>query len=413
MFKKSQEIFDILFEGVSEGIVVVNKEQTIVAVNSAAEKMFGYQKGELENQVLTKLIPSKYHHNHGPLFSNFMDNSVSRKMGQGRDLYGITKNNTEFPVEVGLNPFKIYDTSLVMAIVIDVSVRKENEKKIEILNSQLEKKIKERTFELNNTIKELQKLNLIYEQEITKRVAAENKIKIALKKEIELNELKTKFLSLVSHEFKTPLSGILTSTILLEKYKLTEQQIKRDKHLKTISTKVHYLNNILNDFLSLERLDSDKINYNCTTFNLSKVINEVVYNANMHLKSGQKISIPENIDEYNLFQDEKILELALTNLINNAIKYSAEYNQIDIEINQKDESLIFKVIDRGIGIPKNDQKHIFNRYFRAENALNSPGTGIGLNIVKVHLENIGGKISFTSEESKGSIFKIELPIKKV
>ena len=250
------------------------------------------------------------------------------------------------------------------------------------------------------------------EEEIKKRVEVEKKLKSALKKEIELNDLKTKFLSLVSHEFKTPLSGILTSAILLEKYKLTEQQEKRDKHLNTITNKVRYLNNILNDFLSIERLDSGKINYKFTTFNLSKVINEVVYNSNMLLKSGQRIHIPRSIDEYVLQQDEKILELALSNLIHNAIKYSPENSEIKFKISKKGKNIIFKVKDHGIGIPEKDQKHLFNRYFRAENVLTYPGTGIGLNIAKVHLENLGGTLSFISKENKGSTFIIELPIIK-
>jgi K+-sensing histidine kinase KdpD len=162
---------------------------------------------------------------------------------------------------------------------------KKQEEEILQLNTQLEARIEERTKELNMTVAELQ-------DEVAKRTAAEKRIKSALKREKELNELKTKFLSMVSHEFKTPLSGILTSTILLSKYKLSEQQDKRDKHIQTIADKVHYLNNILNDFLSIERLDSGKENYKPTTFKLSKVINEVVYNANMLLKDGQKIVFP-------------------------------------------------------------------------------------------------------------------------
>jgi len=412
MFKKNHEIFNILFDAVSEGVIMVDVTQKIVAVNSSAESIFGYQKDELINKPLHILIPSKYHPNHESHFSGFMEKSSRRKMGMGRDLYGITKNKKEFPLEVGLNPFNIFGKTFIMALIIDISVRKETEKEIEMLNSQLEKKINERTSELNNKILQLKELNLNFEEEIKKRVAVEKKLKVALKKEIDLNDLKTQFLSLVSHEFKTPLSGILTSAILLEKYKLSEQQDKRDKHLKTISNKVHYLNNILNDFLSIERLDSSKINYKFTTFNLSKVINEVVYNSNMLLKSGQRINIPPNIDEYNLNQDEKILELALSNLIHNAIKYSPENTDIDLEINRKGKNIIFKVTDQGIGIPDKDQKHVFNRYFRAENVLTYPGTGIGLNIAKVHLKNLGGKIKFTSEATKGSTFIIKLPIIK-
>jgi hypothetical protein len=236
-------------------------------------------------------------------------------------------------------------------------------------------------------------------------------LKIALKKEIELNELKTKFLSLVSHEFKTPLSGILTSTMLLNKYTLTEQQDKRDKHINTITNIVNNLNNVLNDFLSVEKLEAGKVTYHFKTFKLSKVLNEVIYNSNMLLKDGQKIKYPENIDEISLHQDEKILELTLSNIVHNAIKYSPENGHIDIDISQNKQYTIFKIKDQGIGIPEADQKNIFNRYFRAENVLTIQGTGIGLNIVKNHIENLGGSLSFTSQENVGSTFTITLPNK--
>ena len=247
------------------------------------------------------------------------------------------------------------------------------------------------------------------EEENKKRIEAEKKTKKALKKEIELNELKTKFLSLVSHEFKTPLSGILTSTMLLGKYKLTEQQENRDKHIKTITDRVHYLNNILNDFLSIDKLETGKIKYNFSDFKLSKVLNEVVYNCNLLLKQGQKIKYPDNIDDMSLYQDEKIVELTLSNLIHNAIKYSPENTVIDIDVRQNYEKTTFNITDQGIGIPEKDQKNIFNRYFRAENALLTQGTGIGLNIVKTHLENLGGNIKFASEENKGTRFTVTVP----
>jgi PAS domain S-box-containing protein len=379
-----------------------------VSTNDSAEKMFGYAKSELINQDLNILIPQKYHSNHGAHFHGFMAHKESRQMGHGRDLFGARKDGSTFPVEAGLNPLDIDGETFVMALVIDISIRKKQEMELQQLNFQLEKKVEARTNELSNTVKELKIVNVERDAEIKKRIEAQDKISNALKKEKELNELKTKFLSLVSHEFKTPLSGILTSAMLLGKYKLTEQQERRDKHIKTISDKVHYLNNILNDFLSIEKLETGKINYKLSTFKLSKVINEVVYNSNMLLKEGQKINYPENIDEISLCQDEKTVELALSNLVHNAIKYSSENTLIDIYITQDDTNTIFKITDRGMGIPLKDQKRIFNRYFRAENALLTQGTGIGLNIVKSHLENLGGSISFISEENKGSTFTIIL-----
>ena len=412
MFEKNANLFNVLFNAASEGIIVVDEAQNIVEVNLAAEKMFGYEQGELLGKPLNILIPPHYKGAHPKHFKGFLEHSEQRQMGHGRDLYGIKKNGEQFPVEAGLNPFEMKGQRYVMSLIIDISVRKETQRQIYELNNELEGKIKVRTRELEESIEKLQNVNVSLEQEIRKRKLAENKMKNALQKEIELNELKTKFLSLVSHEFKTPLSGILTSVVLAGKYKLEEQQEKREKHFNTIKNKVHYLDNILNDFLSIERLETGKVNYKYTSFNLSKLVNEVVYNANVTLKSGQEIEYPQNIENITLLQDEKILELVLSNLLGNAIKYSPENTLIKFDIKINDKKILFEVTDQGMGIPEKDQKHIFERYFRAENALLNQGTGIGLNIAKVHLENLGGSIHFTSKENVGTTFSVELPLIK-
>ncbi|MCW9036687.1 MULTISPECIES: PAS domain-containing sensor histidine kinase [Altibacter] len=402
--EKKDTIFKLLSEAISEGIIIVNARQEVVASNGAANAMFGYEGDELIGQSLNLLIPKEYHKKHEGHFEAFVENSDKRQMGHGRDLYGLRKDGSVFPVEAGLNPFEINKSTYVMALVSDISVRKQQEKEIRVLNESLEQRIEQRTKELHSTIIELK-------DEVIKRKEAENKMKESLRKERELNELKTKFLSLVSHEFKTPLSGILTSATLARKYTQTEQQEKREKHLKTIQSKVKYLNNILDDFLSIERIETGKATYKFSEFPLSKVINEVIYDANMLLKDGQKINYPQNIDDIVIEFDEKILELILTNLINNAIKYSPEHTVIDVQIKLKKDDLSISITDEGMGIPEKEQKFIFNRYFRAENALLDQGTGIGLNIVKSHLENLGGTIVFSSKEHKGSSFTVVLPIK--
>ena len=412
MFDKNQNLFNVLFNAASEGIIVVNESQTIIASNVAADIMFGYEKGELVDKPLNILIPFKHQAAHPQHVKTFIKTTETRQMGHGRDLFGIKKNGELIPVEAGLNPFIIDGKRYVMSLIIDISVRKETQRQIKELNSELESKIKVRTQELEESIEKLQKLNRDLEEEVKRRKEAENKIKNALQKEKELNELKTKFLSLVSHEFKTPLSGILTSVMLAGKYQTTEQQEKREKHFNTIRNKVHYLDNILNDFLSIERLESGKVNYKFTEFSLSKLINEVVYNANVTLKSGQEINYPQNLEHVMLRQDEKILELVLSNLLSNAIKYSPENTQITLEVEVEETRIRFEITDQGMGIPEKDQKHIFERYFRAENALLNQGTGIGLNIAKVHLENLGGNIRFSSQENVGTTFIVELPIIK-
>ena len=408
LFHESEFVFNVLYEAVSEGVIVVDENQIIVAANSAAEKMFGYVKDELYEQHLNILIPSSAHKAHsmkGGHYDTFYKQSSARQMGINKDLLGVRKNGNTFPIEVGLNPFELHSKKFVMSILIDITNRKKSEDKIIELNAKLEEKISARTIELHKTVSDLK-------GEIEKRVKAESKLKRALKKEKELNELKTKFLSLVSHEFKTPLSGILNASVLIGKYTTSEVQDKRDKHLLTIKNKVYYLNGILNDFLSIERLESGKVKYKLTNFKLSKVVNEVVYNANMLLKSGQRINYPLNIDDLTIYQDEKIIELVLSNLLNNAIKYSPENTTIDFKIKLKSNQYIFEIQDQGIGIPFEDQKHIFERYFRAENALTNEGTGIGLNIVKGHLESLGGSIEFISVKDRGTTFTVKLPLIK-
>jgi len=287
------------------------------------------------------------------------------------------KNGTSYPVEVHLQSSTLGDQKVIVAIILDISDRK-------YYTQKLEKTVAERTEQL----------------------------KKALEREKELNELKSKFLSLVSHEFKTPLSGILNSATLVGKYQREDQQDKREKHLKTIMGGVQHLTNILDDFLSIERMEKGKEVYYLSDFSLSKLVNEVVYNSNMLLKNGQRINYPHNIEDVTIHQDQRIVALTLTNLLHNAIKYSPEDTEIDLKVDLSEDKITFQIKDEGIGISKKDHKHIFDRYFRSENVLLTQGTGIGLNIVKTHLENLGGRIYFTSAENQGSTFTVELPIER-
>ncbi len=285
------------------------------------------------------------------------------------------KDGSTYPVEVHLQSSKVGEQCLMSSVILDITDKREYTHK-------LEKKVAERTIQLQN----------------------------ALSREKELNELKSKFLSMVSHEFKTPLSAILTSATLVGKYASTDTQEKREKHLNSIISGVHHLTSILDDFLSVERLEKGEDFYKYTNFTLSKVVNEVLYNANLMLKKGQRINYPMNIEEVSICQDEKIMQLILTNLLNNAIKYSPVDTEIDLLIKFWDHSVQFEIIDRGMGIPEKDQKHIFERNFRAGNILTTQGTGIGLSIVKTHAENLGGQVYFNSKENTGSKFTVVFPI---
>ncbi len=412
MFNTPEKIvFETLFEAISEAVVVVDEFQKIRIVNSSFEKIYGYDKDELLEKSLEILIPEKYKKRYISYFKSFFSYQKKRKMGQGDDLYALHKNKNIFPIEMGLNPFEMQGELYVMILIVDITARKQKNLEILRLNTKLENIVKERTRRLSDTVEKLEKMNQQLDEENKKRIDAENKAKITLKKERDLNELKTKFLSMVSHEFKTPLTGISISTMLLQKYSLTEQQKKREKYISIINSKVHYLNNILNNFLSIEKLEKKEIRYDITTFHIKSVIDEVVNGANLLFKEGQEIVCTSNFDDISVSQDQKIVELTLSNLIGNAIKYSSENTTIFIAVAQDDKNTTIRIIDKGFGIPKKDQKNIFKRYFRAENVLLIEGTGIGLNIVKKHLKNLGGKIDFKSEQNVGTTFTVTIPNK--
>ena len=364
------KIFD---ESLNEIYVFDTQTLKFVNVNYGAQKNIGYTLDELKLMTPLDIKPNYNEKQFRKRIDGLLNENVNKIE---LETIHLRKDGTTYPVNIHLQRSQLGDRDVFVAIILDITEQKN-------YTERLEKTVELRTEEL----------------------------KTALNAEKEHNELKTKFLTLVSHEFKTPLSSILTSAMLMGKYKLETQQQKRDKHIEIINDRVHYLNNILNDFLSVEKLEKGRIKYSPNTFKLSKIVNEVIYNANMLLKEGQKISYPENIDELSLHQDEKTIELILSNLVYNSIKYSPENTTIYIDINQYKNDTEFIVKDSGIGIPEKDQKNIFNRYFRAENVLLTQGTGIGLNIVKKHLENLGGTISFKSKENVGTTFTISIPNK--
>ncbi|WP_318312794.1 sensor histidine kinase [Flagellimonas crocea] len=374
--KKAEQTIDYWFQIFNESlneIYVFDAESFIfINVNRGAQLNLGYNLNELSRMSVMDIKPEVSQEVMKRLISPLLS---KRKEKVIFETVHRRKDGTLYPVEVHLQLSFIGKRQVCVAIVLDITERKN-------YTQQLENTVDERTHQL----------------------------KEALQAEKKLNELKTKFLSLVSHEFKTPLTSILTSTSLLSKYTETEQQEKRNKHITTIKSKVKYLDNILTDFLSIERLDLGKVNYTITKFPLSKLVNEVVYDSNTLLKEGQRIQYPVDIDGIVLEFDEKILALSLSNLVHNAIKYSPENTDIELNVHQEGDQLKIDVVDKGLGIPPEDQPFIFDRYFRATNVLTVQGTGIGLNIVRQHMHNLNANVTFTSEMGRGSTFTLYIPI---
>lgn len=291
-----------------------------------------------------------------------------------------------------------------------------NIKRIRQLNQELEKRVAARTEALSMAMRSMEKTNQELQSQIQEREKVEQKlresqeeIRQALHKERELNELKSRFVSMASHEFRTPLGTILSSVNLIRRYPETEQQDKREKHINRIKSAVANLNNILNDFLSVDKLDSGAVHTHVQQFDLADFINEVIEEMRPNCKNGQHIVFDTNGSIFQFTTDKQMLHNILINLLSNAIKYSGEGSKIDLHAKLADEGLHITVRDYGIGIPEKEQNHLFERFFRANNVTNIQGTGLGLNIVKRYIDLLGGSISFQSEESKGTSFTIIIP----
>src|SRR5215213_55258 len=217
---------------------------------------------------------------------------------------------------------------------------------------------------------------------------------------------------MASHEFRTPLSTVLSSASLLAKYTTSEDQAKRARHIEKIKGSVKHLNDLLEDFLSLGKLDEGKVGATFTEFNLPEVVQDTVDEMRGLLKKDQQINY-QYMGEEKIDSDKKLIKNVLINLISNAIKFSDESRTIHINSNVKGGIAVISVRDEGIGISDEDQKHLFSSFFRGKNAVNIQGTGLGLHIVKRYLDLLGGEVNVHSELQKGTTITLTLPVKQI
>ena len=397
-----------LFENATEGIILTNGKGFIVLANPAAERMFGYTARELENLPVEVLIPANFRTGHKSLREGFHKKPSNRSMGAGRDLFALKKNGDEFPVEISLSYYKKDDELFVIAFIVDITLRKEVEQnlvkkqnelekvtfEIRKLNTELEKKVDERTHILKEALERLEQ--------------SQTELHEALDKEKQLNEIKSRFVSLASHEFRTPLSAVLSSAALISKYTKDDDQEKRDKHIGRIKDSVKHLNDILEDFLSLGKLDEGRIVTDPGEFNLKEMMDETLADVKVVLKPGQQFNFKYEGEE-KINADKKLLRNILINLISNAAKFSEEASPITISATADKEKNIITVTDKGIGISKKDQEHLFTMFYRGSNVTNIQGTGLGLHIVKRYLDLLNGTIDLQSTLGKGTSITITFP----
>ncbi len=407
MFGGNLNVVKIAFDAILEGVIIIDSDAQIVFANKAIERNLGYEVNKLIGKDFYFLVPKLFQKAHKEYFKSFFKDPANLSSYNVRTIIGLHKNGNIVPLEIKFTCFEHTNRIYAQALLTDISERKVKEKENKIEKIELEEAVKKHTSKLEKVVRQLRDTNQALKSEIQKKNKAKKEARKALIAERELSQLKTRFLSLASHEFRTPLSGILTSATLISKY-TTKGQENITKHIGVIKMMVNHLSNILDDFMSLERIEEGDIHYKFSSFCFNELMEIIIKEANSLLKVGQSIHYSPCIECPKIYQDKRIIQIIITNILYNAIKYSPENSPIDISVTSKNKIKI-KITDKGIGIPKKDKKNIFERFFRASNATHLQGTGIGLNIVKANIEGLGGTIHFKSKENKGSTFVIKIP----
>lgn len=403
--------YKLLFDNKTVGIIIVNQSGTIIEANDFVSELFGYGAQELTDNLMTidNLVPKNLYHKHQSNRQAYNKNPHTRVMGQGLDLFAQRKDGSVFPVEVSLSPYEIDGSLYTIAFITDITIRKSSELKIkkqnlelqqirqelQKLNLELEKKVEERTYTLQETLKELEH--------------SRNELEEALKQEKELGELKSRFVSMASHEFRTPLSTILSSAVLIGKYIETQQPDHCDRHIQRIMSSVEHLSTILEDFLSIGRIEEGEIKVNFEAFDIVADIHAIVSEMRELSKAQQTITILNSIPVF-VKSDRLLFKIALSNIISNAIKFSHDDGVIEISLEKNEGNFTIQVKDSGIGIPILDQKRLFFRFFRASNSSSIQGTGLGTYIAQKYINAMGGEINFQSNPDQGTTFYITLPL---
>lgn len=387
---ESGKLLKAIIETAIDGILTIDNRGIVESLNPAASKLFGYAAEEVIGRNISMLMPEPDKSRHDGYLHRYQDTGEKRIIGIGREVRGMRKDGTTFPFRLAVSEVQYDDRIIYTGFIHDLSKEKEAEERLKEYAAELEGLVEERTRSLKKLVSALSE--------------AKEEVSLSLEKEKELNQMKSRFVSMASHEFRTPLSSIQLSSVLIEKYATPYDNPNIKKHVGKIKNAVGNLTTILNDFLSLERLEAGNVEPSFTLFDLVKLSEEVTEEMQMIAKEEQNIIYQHTGLESMVNLDQNLLRNCMINLISNAIKYSGEHTFIEFNTEITASKCVITISDNGIGIPAADQKNLFQPFFRANNTGNIPGTGLGLNIVLRYATLMHGELHFNSEVDKGAKF---------
>jgi two-component system sensor kinase FixL len=379
-----------IIENAIDGIITIDLHGLIESVNPAGLKLFGYNLEEVVGRNINMLMPEPDKSAHDGYLNRYANTGEKRIIGKGREVRGLRKDGTTFPFRLAVSEVQYLDRKIYTGFIHDLSKEKEAEERLRQYAAELEELVEERTLSLKKTVVALKE--------------AKEEVSLSLEKEKELNQMKSRFVSMASHEFRTPLSSVQLSASLIEKYAQPFENHNIEKHVGKIKNAVGNLTTILNDFLSLERLEAGKVAPSFSTFDLVKFSEEITEEMQLIAKQDQNIIYQHTGLQSVITLDQNLLRNCMINLISNSIKYSGENTFIEFNTEITDQQCIVTIKDNGIGIPLTDQVHLFEPFFRAHNTGNIPGTGLGLNIVLRYATLMNGTVHFESTINQGTTF---------
>lgn len=401
------------FEHAVDGILIIDKLGIIQHANPAAAALFSYEISDLLGQNVSMLMPQPHKEQHDAYLKRYVDGAPAKIIGIGREVMGKRSDGTLFPFRLSVSESAWNEKGpFFTGIIHDISELKIAEKKLMEANQLLEDKVKQRTEELATAVNRLLDSNKKLEK-------SQIKLKESLEKEKELGGLKTQFLTLASHEFRTPLTTISSSASLISRYlekaeNLDERiESKIEKHTDRVQRAVDSLNAILEDFLSIRKLESGKIEPRFDSFNILELGRECLETIrDSSIKEGTFRFVEELKGIPEIVSDKRIIENAIRNLLSNAIKYSDPPIDVELQLIREDAEILLCVKDKGRGIPESEIKHIGDRFYRASNHGEEQGTGLGIFILKQYCDLLGARFEFESTFGEGSRFCLHIPTDK-
>lgn len=392
---ESAALLNAIIENAIDGIITIDERGLIESINPSACKLFQYSPAEVTGKNVSVLMPPPDKQQHDEYINRYQHTARPHIIGIGREVTGLRKDGSLFPFRLAVSEVKYSGRKIYTGFIHDISREKEAEDRLKEYAAHLEDEVEERTQSLRLSVKELE--------------IAKEEVSISLEKEKELGQLKSRFVSMASHEFRTPLSAVQLSASLIEKYAGQSQSKNISKHVGKIKNAVGNLTTILNDFLSHEKLEAGRVEASLSMFDLVKLAEEITEEMQLMAKKDQNIIYQHTGSNSKVNLDVNLLKNCIINLIANAIKYSGENTFIEFNTEIGKNGCTITIKDNGIGIPETDQKHLFEAFFRAHNTGNIPGTGLGLNIVARYVHLMNGNVAFKSSVNKGTLFTISFP----